>query len=414
LGDYIINRPLDLKNMLEKFSIKKIINNKEAGAGEKKGLEDVYNADYYKLERPEVKGKPLYLPILLSIFFALAACLIYNFVFNNYIGNLGGDKITIEKNEAITVTSEERVFSLRDEVAPTIINFYDLSGISAGPFYEDKYSLGSGFILTSDGWIVTSKNLIDKIAGKKYALLTNDYKKYEVKKILFDPLSPIAFVKIEAEKLPVAKLGKISAAASGQRVYGFIASYPTPRLASLNLADTARNTLEDVVDSTEKFNGFVSAMEGYDKSLAGAPLINMAGEVLAVVIDGENAVPVEYLKTAISDLSHKEKIDRVYLGVRYITLSKYPRLGGQDINTFNRGALLSGFKNLTAVDRNSPAQKAGLQTGDIITMVEDEIVNGKKNLTQIIQEYDPGQKIELTILRAGEEKKIEVELGKME
>ena len=72
------------------------------------------------------------------------------------------------------------------------------------------------------------------------------------------------------------------------------------------------------------------------------------------------------------------------------------------------------YKNLLAVAKGSPADKAGLQVGDIITMIEDEPVNGRVTLTQMIQEYEPGQKIKLIIIRNNQEQKIEVELGKIE
>jgi len=76
--------------------------------------------------------------------------------------------------------------------------------------------------------------------------------------------------------------------------------------------------------------------------------------------------------------------------------------------------LLSGWQNLTAVVKGSPADKAGLKVGDIITMVEDELVNGKKSLTQIIGDYNPGDKIGLTVLSNGREKVVETELGVMD
>ena len=101
------------------------------------------------------------------------------------------------------------------------------------------------------------------------------------------------------------------------------------------------------------------------------------------------------------------------LGVRYINLAKYPRVGS-DGEIRDKGALLSGFKNLTAVAKGSPADKAGLQVGDIIVMVEDELVNGKKTLTQMIQEYNPGEDLKLTISRGNKEKVVEVKLQELE
>jgi len=97
----------------------------------------------------------------------------------------------------------------------------------------------------------------------------------------------------------------------------------------------------------------------------------------------------------------------------YIDLSKYPKVDVASGVMIDQGALLSGFQNMTAVEKSSPADVAGLKVGDIITYVEDEMVNGKKTLTQIIQDYDPGARLKLTVSRAGKDIPLEVELGKV-
>lgn len=377
-------------------------------------LIDLYNnSSYAEIQKPPKNYSHWGVVILLAILCGFGAAMAYDFWFVPKTGVSGEQKVFIEKQEDVTVTSEERLWEIQKNVNPAVVNFYVQPDNDSGPFYQDTYSMGSGFILTSDGWIVTSEELIKRLGEKEYIIITANYKKFKPIKILTDPISPIVFIKVEANNLPVAKLGKISESLSGQKVYGLIAAFPYPKAASLHLADLQNTTLEDVVASTEKFSHFVSAREGYASSLAGAPIVNMSGEIIAVIIDGQNAMPMEYLKTAISDLAKKEKIDRVMLGVRYINLAKYPRVGN-DGEIREKGALLSGFKNLTAVAKGSPAEKAGLQVGDIIVMVEDELVNGKKTLTQIIQDYNPGDEVKLTISRDGKERVVKVKLQELE
>ncbi len=376
--------------------------------------------DFYKHNEGQVIEKPKVAPgiwglvILVSILFGFGSALLYNFLFNNNAGVNGNQNVVIDKKENVTVTSEEQLAAIAENINPVVVNFYNNSTDVSGLFYQDTYSLGSGFILTSNGWLVTTQSVVDKIAAKDLVVLTADYKVYKVEKTLTDPISAVVFIKIGAKDLPVAKMGEISSAHSGQKVYGFIANYPEAKIASLHLADLQATTMDDVVDSSEEFSHFMTAREGYDPSLAGAPMVNLAGEIMAIIADQKTAIPIQYLTTAIADLSKKDKIDRAYFGVHYINLAQYPKIDQGTGVMRDKGALLSGYKNLLAVAKGSPADKAGLQVGDIIIMVEDEPVNGRTTLTQMIQEYEPGQTLKLTILRQGKEKAVELLLGKLD
>jgi serine protease Do len=391
---------------------RQVVAAEDASAEEK--LDDFYNESTPKIEKPQKNRVMWGMVILISILFGFGSAMLYSYLFNNdsVVVN-GNEKIIYEKQEDVTVTAEERLHEISKDLNPVLVNFYDNSSDVSGPFYQDIYSFGSGFILTSDGWIVTTQKVIENIGDKDYVILTSDFKVYEVETILEDPISQVVFVKIDAKNLSVAKMGSISKANSGQKVFGFISGYPEPKIASLHLADLTSSSLEDVVASTEKFSHFVSAREGFDPSLIGSPIVNMAGEILAIVSDERFAIASEYLDTAISDLSGSE-IDRVNFGVHYINLAKYPRVDLSSGEMRNKGALLSGYNNLTAVVKGSPASNAGLLVGDIIVSVEDEIVNGRKTLAQIIQAYDPGDSLKITLIRDGKEKAVEIILGKLD
>jgi S1-C subfamily serine protease len=125
-------------------------------------------------------------------------------------------------------------------------------------------------------------------------------------------------------------------------------------------------------------------------------------------------VPAEYLRTVLDDLLKKNKIERTSLGVNYINLGTHPKIDLQSGEMVSRGAILSGYKNMTAIVKGSQAEKAGLKLGDIIVAVEEDTIGAGESLSEIIQNYDSGQKIKLTIVRDGEEKVIEVVLGKSE
>ncbi len=401
--------------MAKKFTSKPIRNRSDNNSKQQAEEEIV---DFYKETKdyPEIK-KPTYhrsiwlLVILVSILFGFASSMAYDFLFPSNPTTSGNGQVIVERQEDITVTEDVRLQDLHQRINPVIVSFYDNSDEVSGPFYQDSYSFGSGFILTADGWLVTTQSVLDRIGDKDYVILTADYKIYAPTKVFKDPTSSAVFVKIDAKDLPVIKLGGLNDLTSGQKVYGFIASYPKSRVASLHIASLHETILEDVVASSEKYSHFISCREGYDPSLAGSPIVNLSGEIVAVVADTSIAIPMDYLNTAIDDLAKKEKIYRPYLGVHYINLAKYPKVDPSTGEMRDKGALLSGFENFTAVTKGSPADKAGLQVGDIITMVEDELVNGRKTLTAIIGEYNPGQELKFTVLRSGTEKLFEIKLG---
>ena len=405
--------------MAKNFTVKPI-NLPNKGAKEKMSsektnakLDKIYNQLPPEIIKPNSQGGKWLLIILVAMLFSLITMMAYNYFINSIKTPTEQQKVVIEHQEEVTVTVDERLSQLEKNITPAIVNFYSQPDETSGPFYQDNYSYGSGFILTSDGWIVTSQSVLDKIGENKYLILTSDYKIYQAEKTLTDSISPIVFVKIKASNLPVAKLGDVNNLISGQKLYGFIASYPQIKLASLHLADLKKTILPDVVASTEQISHFISVREGYDNSLLGAPVVNLAGEIIAVVNDNKTATPINLLTTVIKNLK-QGKIIRPKFGVHYIDLAKYPRLNLKTRKFLNQGALLSGFKNLTAVEKNSAADKAGLKIGDIITQIENEPLNGSKTLTQIIQEYEAGQTIKLVILRAGKEISMEVKLEEIE
>ena len=406
--------------MSKKFTSKPINSSHKSEGEEEKiveaetALDNLYNKDEPVIIKPHSGYSLWLLVILVTILFSFITVFGYNTFFKVETSINGEQKVIIEKQEDITVTADKQLNKLEEQINPVVVNFYLKPNEESGTFYQDIYSFGSGLILTSDGWLVTTQSVMDKIADQDYIILTHDYHNYQTEKILYDPISPLVFIKIKADNLTVAKFSSLNEISSGQSVYGFIASYPKTKSASLHLADLQSSTLDDVVASTEKFSHFISCREGYNNSLVGAPIVNMAGEVVAIINDNKTATPVDYFTKIINDLGKNKKINRIHFGVNYISLSKYPKIDENSKEIMDRGALLSGFKNLLAVEKLSPADKAGLQVGDIILSVEDETINGHKSLTAIIQEYDPNKTIKLLVLRNGKEKTIEVELSGLE
>ena len=403
--------------MLEKFTKKSLkqtgskssAQNSPAKADE---LPKIYAGETDKLEQPKNHYGLVVLSCLLATILSLTAVFIYEGFFKKTAADdKNGQKIIIDKQENITVTAEERINDLGETASQAVVNFYKKPTDAGGYFYEESEAFGSGVILTSDGWLITTKGLLEKIGGEKYIVLTANLSAHEPKSVLQDPGSDLVFIKIEAKDLPVAKLGETNKLSSGQEVFGFIASCPKSKLASLHIAKIGTGASETIVESTEELSTAVFCREGYDASLFGAPVINLAGETVALVHNQSEAVPIDYAKPILENILKKNEIERAYLGVGYISLSAHPKINLKTGELLGRGALLSGYKNKTAVAKGSPAEKAGFKSGDIILAVEDESV-GLKTLGEIIQTYKPGQKIKITAIRDEKERVLEAILGK--
>ena len=278
---------------------------------------------------------------------------------------------------------------------------------------------GTGFIIDSDGLIITNKHVVfDEDA--EYTVLTNDGKKYPAPVLARDPIQDIAVLKISATNLPTLKMGNSDRVRIGQTV-----------IAIGNALGEFRNTVSVGVISglartiTTGGGGFSEQLEeviqtdaAINEGNSGGPLLNLYGEVIgintAMVQGAENigfAIPINKAKKDISDIEIKGKISYPFLGVRAVLINQ--SLQQQYNLPYDYGALvISGnTADEKAVMSCSPAEKAGIQEGDIILEADGVKVNQDNTLSKLILKHNVGDKIILKIYRESEEKIIDATLG---
>jgi serine protease Do len=268
---------------------------------------------------------------------------------------------------------------------------------------------GSGFIISSDGLIVTNKHVVfDEKA--EYTVFTNDGKKYKAEILAKDSSKDLAIIKISAQNLPVLQLGDSDSIKLGQTA-----------IAIGNALGEFRNTVSVGVisglsrrvtasggDTSETLEGLIQTDAAINAGNSGGPLLNLKGEVIginvAMVSGAQNisfTIPINQVKKAIESVKTSGRIISPYLGVRYMMITA-DLAKGQKLATDN-GALIQGDKNNPAVLPNSPAAKAGLKAGDIITEINGKKLVQDKPLGSMLQEYNVGDKIKLKILRNNKE-----------
>ena len=278
---------------------------------------------------------------------------------------------------------------------------------------------GTGFIVSEDGMILTNAHVVsDKEAD--YTVLTNDGKKYPAKVLARDSIRDLAVIKIEGDlkPFPTVKLGDSDKLQIGQSVIAignvlgeFRNSVSVGVISGLGRTVTASGggmveTQEDVIQTDAAIN----------RGNSGGPILNLKGEVIgvnfAMAEAAENigfAIPINKAKKDIEQVKTLGKIVYPFLGVRYVLITE--NIQKENNLPVDYGAWVrKGTGGETAIFPGSAAEKVGLKEGDIILEFNGEKITLENTLAKIIMKYNPGDKMDLKILREGKEKIFEVTL----
>jgi S1-C subfamily serine protease len=274
-----------------------------------------------------------------------------------------------------------------------------------------EQDIGSGFILSADGLIVTNAHVVSD-TNATYKIVTQDNKTLDVVKIYRDPTNDLAILKVEAKDLKPIELGDSSKLKVGQFVVAigtalgeFRQTVTTGVVSGLGRGITAGSPFE----GAEKLDDVIQTDAAINPGNSGGPLLNSVGQVIgvntAVSQEGQNigfALPINVIKEAIDQFNKTGQFVRPYLGVRYGLINQRSAL----MNEVPQGAYVQ------EVLENSPAEKAGIQPDDIITKiagtkmaVEDDTVLAKE-----IAKHKVGDTIEVELWRKGETKIVKVTL----
>ncbi len=269
---------------------------------------------------------------------------------------------------------------------------------------------GSGFIISSNGLILTNKHVVsDKNAS--YTVFTNDGKKYDAKVLARDPVQDLAVVRINAENMPTIELGDSDQLELGQTA-----------IAIGNALGEFRNTVSVGVISglsrtvtagganfgQETIQGVIQTDAAINPGNSGGPLLNLRGQVIGIntaVASGAQgigfAIPINRAKRDIESVKTSGEIQVAFLGVRYIAIT--PELAKKEKLSVEYGALVRGSSDGPAIQKNSPAEKAGIKAEDIILEVDGKKVTSESPLGDIISQKNVGQTVTIKILRDGKE-----------
>lgn len=356
--------------------------------------------------------------IILTVIFGLGAGVVGQMIATAYLlpeEFFVSSGQNIVKQTASLSAESEKILGAEQSVSPAVFEIF-LQKISSHDPQNQIYLPGDrvalGFALTTDGWLVSyGKNLSDP--KNHFVILTSDQKIFSPQKTVFDEATGIVFIKIDAQNLAVPKFGTKENLSLGEKTVIPESKQAFNVLQTADLSYRKINGPKDLFGSSEKFSDMILFDRALPTNEIGAPTVNLSGEVTGIIADtSAAAVPIDFWRNTFLNLLKTEKIVQPYLGVNFINLSQAPGINEALSQGKTAGALVWSNKasQISGVAKNSPAEQSGLKDGDIILKINDDELSQKIDLPEILADYSPGDKIQITALRNGEEKIFEATL----
>ena len=302
--------------------------------------------------------------------------------------------------------------SQMEGLAPLLQSF----GIEQPP----SVGYGSGFIFTEDGYILTADHVVT--GAERVLVSLPDRRRFEARVVARDPSTDVAVVKIEGENLPAARLGISDSLALGDWVLavGSPAGMLQFTVTAGIVSATGRSL--GIIGQASQADGRTAPIENFIQTDAavnpgnsGGPLVNLAGEVVGIntaIYDPSRtgtfagysfAVPIDLARRVAEDLIRYGEVRRPYLGVYLDDVSP--------ADTRVYGLTEPEGVEVVHVQRGSPAARAGVRLGDVITGVNGRVVRSRSELQAALASLEPGSSARLRIFRYGEQLELPVEMG---
>ena len=365
--------------------------------------------------RPEIVA--LILVALLVVVGGIAV-FISNISKNQTLGGSSFVESSSDGNSAsFSSASDDSIQSVAKKLTPSVVSIIGRAQSRSSFFYgynSETASAGTGVIVTSDGYILTNKHVVEDTTNIQVIL--SDGTTYEnVKIAALDPLNDIAFLKISnVSNLTPAELGDSKTLNIGQEVIAignalgqYQGTVTSGIISGVNRSLTAESSngmdQEDLTD-------MIQTDAAINSGNSGGPLVNAKGQVIGIntaVADANGigfAIPISATKGMLKSLVSNGSGARSVLGVSYIALN--PAIAKEENLSVKYGAWLKSQNSQTAVRRGSSAEKIGLKEGDIIVAINGSRIGTAGSVSSLVSEYSAGETIKITIVR--EDKEIEL------
>jgi serine protease Do len=269
--------------------------------------------------------------------------------------------------------------------------------------------MGSGFIISADGYIVTNYHVVAN--AEHVTVKLNDRREFPAKVVGSDKQSDVALLKIETQGLPVARVGNSDALKVGQWVFAIGAPFGLERTATQGIVSALGRSLPN-----DSYVPFIQTDVAVNPGNSGGPLFDTSGNVVGInsqifsrsggYMGLSFAIPINTAMNVVAQLKEHGYVEHGWLGIQLQEVTQdLARSFGLD---HPRGALIAN------VSTGSPADKAGLKTGDVIVAFGGKSIGDSGDLPPLVGGTRPGISVPMTVVREGQERKLDVVLGKLE
>jgi serine protease Do len=275
------------------------------------------------------------------------------------------------------------------------------------PKEQKRKSLGSGFIVSPDGYILTNNHVVEKADEVTVTLL--DKEEFKAKVVGSDPKTDIALIKIDAKKkLIYVALGDSDKLDVGEWVVAIGNPFGLGHTVTAGIVSAKGRII-----GSGPYDDFIQTDASINPGNSGGPLFNLKGEVIgintAIVQGGQGigfATPIQLARSVLDQLKEKGKVTRGWLGVYIQRLTPE---AAENLGLAGRhGALVSD------VTSGAPAEKAGIRSGDVIVAFNGKEIRDEHDLPQAVASTKPGKTVDVRLLREGKEITIAVTIAEME
>ncbi|MBI4529968.1 MAG: DegQ family serine endoprotease [Candidatus Latescibacteria bacterium] len=278
----------------------------------------------------------------------------------------------------------------------------------------EQDGLGSGCIISKDGYILTNTHVVQ--GADEIAVTLTDQRKFAAEVIGADTLTEVALVKIKGDNLPVARLGDSRKLEIGEWVLAIGNPLQLTSTVTAGIVSALGRSTGGLLPQGFGIENFIQTDAVINPGNSGGPLVNLNGEVIGIntaIQTGTGyyvgygfAIPMNMAKRAMDDFIKHGRVVRAYLGIQMQNVNE------ELAEALNLSKPVGVF--VPEVVEGSPAERAGVKEKDVILKVDDQEVNRPNQVQALIFEKRPGDKITLTLIRQGREKQLDVVLGERE
>lgn len=375
----------------------------------------------YRYNRGWLRFKKFIMGVILFASLTILGGCLYRWYLNIDTGNIkssadtvGAQKLSVdvEKN----VEKEKSITDIIENVTPTVVGISKLKDSGNSIFLKDsvsKLGLGTGVIVSENGYIITNQHVCGSKYSNCYVTLENG-KSYNGNVVWSDNDLDLAILKINARGLDYIRLGDSDKIRIADNVYaiGNPIGLEFQRTVTAGIVSGINRTIKiDEEDKSSYMEDLIQTDATINPGNSGGPLIDTNGEMVAInsvkITSAEGigfAIPVNIVKPIIEKLTQEDKFEEAFLGIFAYDKEVIPYLD-EKLN-LDKGIYVA------QISLDGPSNKSGLRIGDVITKIDNEEINKMSDLRKYIYRKNPNDTVVLTVIRNNKESNISIVLGR--